>query len=79
VNRAIRQHLKSDRMRVVLITKDAEVLREAIVGGKPSPIVYPPNSAKPKEITDEDKIIEAYKINVKADDVVIVPVERVFQ
>ncbi|HEX8472561.1 MAG TPA: pitrilysin family protein [Pyrinomonadaceae bacterium] len=79
VNRAIRQHLKADRMRIVMITKDAEALREALVGGKPSPIVYPPNANKPKEITDEDKIIEAYKINVKADDVVVVPVERVFQ
>jgi len=37
------------------------------------------NSPKPKEITDEDKVIEVYKINVKPEDVVIVPVERVFQ
>ena len=34
---------------------------------------------EPKEITDEDKIIETYKINVKPADVVIVPVEKVFQ
>ena len=38
---------------------------------RPSPITY--NSAKPKEITDEDKVIEAFKINVKPEDVVIVP------
>ncbi len=77
VNRAIKQHLKSDRMRVVLITKDAEGLRDAIVNNKPSPITY--NSAKPKEIMDEDKILETFKINVKPEDVVIIPLEKVFE
>jgi zinc protease len=77
VNNAIRKYLKSDAMRVVIITKDAEGLRNAIITNKPSPITY--NSPKPKEILDEDKVIENYKINVKAEDVVIVPVERVFQ
>jgi zinc protease len=77
VNRAIRQHLKSDRMRVVVITKDAEGLRDAILSGKPSPITY--NSPKPQEIMDEDKVIQAYKVNVSPNQVAIVPVERVFQ
>ncbi|MBD0325939.1 MAG: insulinase family protein, partial [Pyrinomonadaceae bacterium] len=77
VNRAIRQHLKSDRMRIVMVTKDAEALRDAIATGRPSPITY--NSPKPKEITDEDKIIEAYKINVRPEDIEIIPVERVFE
>ena len=77
VNNAIRKHLKSDAMRIVIITKDAEGLRDAILSNRPSPITY--NSAKPKEITDEDKVIEAFKINVKPEDVVIVPVEKVFE
>jgi len=64
-------------MQVVMITKDAAGLREAIVSNKPSPITY--NSPKPKEITDEDKVIEVYKIDVKPEDVVIVPVDKVFQ
>ncbi|HKY27492.1 MAG TPA: pitrilysin family protein [Pyrinomonadaceae bacterium] len=77
VNNALRKHLKSESMRIVIITKDAEALRDAIVNNKPSPITY--NSPKPKEITEEDKVIENYKVNVKAEDVVIVPVEKVFQ
>jgi zinc protease len=77
VNNAIRTHLKSEALQIVIVTKDAEALRAAIVSNRPSPITY--NSPKPKEITDEDKLIENYKINVKAEDVVIVPVERVFQ
>lgn len=77
VNNAIRKHLRSDAMRIVIITKDAEALRDAILSSRPSPITY--NSPKPKEITDEDKLIEAFKINVKPEDVVIVPVARVFE
>jgi zinc protease len=77
VNRAIKLYLKSDAMRIAIITKDAAGLRDAIVSNKPSPITY--NAPKPKEIMDEDKIIEAYKIIVKPADVSIVPVEKVFQ
>jgi zinc protease len=77
VNRAIKQHLASDRMRIVMITKDAEGLRDAIVKGTPSPITY--NSPKPADILAEDKIIEKYKVPVRPDQVVIVPVDKVFQ
>jgi zinc protease len=77
VNRAIKQYLKSDAMRIAIVTKDAAGLREAIISNKVSPITY--NAPKPKEITDEDKIIEAYKIVVKPEDVNIVPVDKVFQ
>jgi zinc protease len=77
VNNAIQRHLKSDRMRIVIITKDAESLRNAIINNTPSPIKY--NAARPQEILDEDKVIQAYKINVKPEDVAVVPVESVFQ
>jgi zinc protease len=77
VNRAIKQHLSTDRMRVVMVTKDAPGLRDAIVKGTPSPITY--NSPKPADITAEDKLIERYKINVRPEQVVIVPVDKVFQ
>ena len=77
VNRAIKQYLKSDAMRIAIVTKDAAGLRDAILNNKPSPITY--NAPKPKEITDEDKMIESYKIVVKPGDVTIVPAEKVFQ
>jgi len=43
----------------------------------PSPITY--NSPKPKEIVDEDTVIQHYRIKVKPQDVTVVPVERVFE
>jgi zinc protease len=77
VNNAIKRYLKSDRMRIVMVTKDAEGLREAIIKNNPSPIKY--NAPKPDEILNEDKVLMNYRITVKPEDVVIVPVERVFQ
>jgi len=77
VNAAIRRHLKSDRIRIVLVTKDAEGIRDAIVKNIPAPIKY--NSAKSKEILEEDKIVEAYRVNVKPEDITVVPVAQIFQ
>ena len=77
VNRALRQHLKTDRMRIVVVTKNAQAFRDAVVKNQPSPIAY--NSPKPDTIMDEDKVIQAYRINVKPEDVAVVPVERVFE
>jgi zinc protease len=77
VNRAIKQYLKSDAMRIAIVTKEAAGLREAILSNKISPITY--NAPKPKEIMDEDKAIEAYKIVVKPADITIIPVDKVFQ
>jgi zinc protease len=77
VNRAVKQYLNPGNMRVVVITRDAESLRDAIVKGTPSPITY--NSPKPADILAEDKVIEQYKVNVRPDQVVVVPVDKVFQ
>ncbi len=77
VNRAIKQYLAPGNMKIVMITKDAPALRDALVKGTPSPITY--NSPKPADILAEDKIIQTYKVNVRPDQVVIVPVDRVFQ
>ncbi len=77
VNRAIKTHLASDKMRIVMITKDAAALRDAIVNNRTATIAYA--APKPQEILDEDKIIFTYPIRVKAADVTITPVGRVFE
>jgi len=77
VNRAIKQHLATDRMQIVIVTKDPKPFEDAVAKNTPSAMVY--NSPKPKEIVDEDAIIQAYRINVKPEDVSVVPVERAFQ
>ena len=77
VNRSIRQHLATDRMQIVIVTKDAKPFQDAVAKNTPSPIVY--NSPKPKEIADEDAVIQRFRINVKPEDVTVVAVERVFE
>ncbi len=77
VSRVIKTHLTSNKMRVVMITKDAEGLRDAIVGNKPATIAYA--APKPPEILTEDKTIFTYPIKVKASDVTITPVQMVFE
>src|SRR5437899_1315195 len=77
VNAAIRRHLESDRMRIVVVTRNGQAFRNAVVTNTPSPITY--NSPKPKAIMDEDKTIEAYKISVKPEDVAVVVVSQIFQ
>jgi zinc protease len=77
VNAALKRHLKTDSMRVVMVTQDAEGLRKAIIENTPSLITY--NSPKPPEIMEEDKVIQDYKINVKPEDVTVVPVAKAFE
>ncbi|HLF84357.1 MAG TPA: pitrilysin family protein [Blastocatellia bacterium] len=77
VNRAIKKHLQADNVKIAVVTRDAEAFKQAAVEGKPSPISY--TSMPPKEILEEDKIIESYKLNFNPKGVEVVPVERVFQ
>lgn len=77
VNAAIKKHLNTGSMRVVMVTKDAEGLRNAILAGKTSAIKY--NAQPPQNILDEDKIIMDYKIGVTQADVTITAVEKVFE
>ncbi len=77
VNRAIKTHLSSNNMRVVMITKDAQGLRDAIVNNKPGTVSYA--AEKPAEILAEDKTISTYPIRVKAESVTITPAGKVFE
>lgn len=77
VNAAIRKHLKSDHMTVVMVTKNGAALKEAIASGKPSPITY--NSPKAEELLAEDKIIEKFPIPAKAEQITVTPVAEVFK
>src|SRR5262249_15997985 len=77
VNASIRQHLKTENMRIAIVTKNGEMLRDAILKNTRSPITY--NSPKPNEITDNNKTIETYKVNVKPEDIRAIPVTQVFQ
>ncbi|MCW5981689.1 MAG: insulinase family protein [Bryobacteraceae bacterium] len=77
VNRAIRTHLRTDRLQIVAVTPRAKSLADRLVGGRPSPISY--NSPKPAEILGEDKIVAGWPIPIDSKALEIVPVEQVFE
>src|SRR5262249_24208558 len=77
VNRAIKKHLQSQNVEIVVVTKDAEEFKAKALSGKPSPISY--TSTPAKDTLEEDKLIENYKLNFNENKVEVVPVDRVFQ
>ena len=78
VNAAIRKYLQSDDMVIAMVTADATAMKEALVSGAKSPMDYG-DLTKPKEILKEDKQIEKYPLNMIAENVVIVPVDEMFE
>ncbi|HEV7242749.1 MAG TPA: pitrilysin family protein [Thermoanaerobaculia bacterium] len=75
VNRAIKKYLSAKNLQVVIITKDAEGLRDTLLADGPSSIKY--DAPKP-ELAEEDKVIGSYKLNIKPENVKIVNVDDVF-
>src|SRR5262249_13983259 len=77
VNRAIKKYLQADNLKIVVVTKNAAAFRSSALSNNPSPISYATPPAK--EILDEDKVIESYKLNFNPKRVEVIPVDRVFQ
>ena len=77
VNRAIRAHIRPRDLQIVMITQDALDLKRRLVGDEPSTITY--EAEKPQALLDEDKLIGAMKLGIRADAVRILPVEEVFR
>ena len=76
VNKALKKYLSPTNLHVVIVTKDAPGLRDALVADGPSSIKY--ESPKTEDILAEDKVIGAWKLSLKPENVTIVPVEQVF-
>lgn len=77
VNAAIKKHLQDDNMYLVIITKDAAALKQKLVSGEPTSITYA--GERSSALLEEDKIISTFPIEVKAQDITIMPIDRVFQ
>lgn len=76
VNQAIKKHLQYENLKIVFVTDEAEKLKEALVNNTPSPITY--GSPKPEDVLEEDKIIEVFPLQVKAENVTIIKIDEVF-
>ncbi|MGB5104676.1 MAG: pitrilysin family protein [Steroidobacteraceae bacterium] len=77
VNRAIRGHIRPRDMKIVMITRDAAGLRQALVADQPSSITY--EAKKPRELLEEDAVIGGMKLGIRAEAVQVIPVDEVFR
>lgn len=77
VHRAVRAHLRADRLQIAIIGENMADLRERLLRNAPSPITY--NAPKPKALLEEDKLVEKRAIELKPENVIIVPVEKIFE
>ncbi len=77
VNRAIRRYLRTDRLVIVAVSRNAADLKRQLASDDPSPMTYaaPP----PEAVRVEDKIVERWPLHLRPDDIRIVPVSEVFQ
>jgi zinc protease len=75
VNRAIAQHLRSDRVQFVVVTEDVEAFLASALGASSS-ITYQAQPAA--EVLAEDEVIGRFPLGVQRQDVRVVPVAEVF-
>ncbi|MBX7153092.1 insulinase family protein [bacterium] len=77
VNAAIKKHLQGKNLKIAIITNDAEGVKNILLNNTPTSITYP--SAKPEQnILDEDKIVEAYPLNINKEKLKIVKTDELF-
>lgn len=76
VNAAIRRHLSATNLSVVIITKDAQGLKQKLVSDAFSAITY--DGERPNDLLAEDRVIGARRLDIAADKVRITPAAEVF-
>ena len=77
VNRTIRKHLRTDRLRIAIITDGGEEFKKKLLADEPAPMKY--NSPKPEDLLKEDKTVESRKFGLKPANVRVVDVATVFE
>jgi zinc protease len=74
VNAAIKRHLASQTPSVVIVTKEAEALKEALASDAVSSVRY--DGEKPRALLDEDRVIGALKLQIPAANITITPIDQ---
>jgi zinc protease len=77
VNRAIKAHLRTNRLVISVVSRNGEDLKRQLADEDASPMTY--NSPKPAAITEEDKTVEKWPLHLRAADITVKPVAEVFQ
>jgi zinc protease len=78
VNAAIRKHLRAKNLAVAIVTDDGARLRDQLLSGKPTPLVYD-TAGTPADVLAEDKEIESWPLAINADRLRIVSAGELFE
>jgi zinc protease len=76
VNRVLKRYLQTRNLQIVIVTKDAEDMKQRLVSDSFSALTY--DGEKPAALLAEDKVIGAMRLGIKAEAVKIAPVDVVF-
>ena len=77
VSAAVRKHLQYDRLKIAMVTGDAEVLGPALLADAASPVTYA-SGAKP-ELAEADAEIEVFPLAIKDGGTTTWTIDEVFQ
>ena len=77
VNRAIREHLQADNIKIAAVTANAQEFKNALLENRPSPISYSGNVDD--SVKEKDEIVKNYTLNINPDRIRIVPVSEMFE
>ena len=77
VNRVMLENLKMDEVQYVFVTRDADDLKNRLIGNVPSPVTY--DNEMPQELLQEDKLIESVSLSLSESDVSVISSDDVFK
>jgi zinc protease len=77
IKSAAARHIDPKNMAIAIVTKDAAAFKKHLLDGRPTPPTY--DAPKPREITDEDRIIEKLDLGVREKDVRVISADHIFE
>ncbi len=77
VNAAIKRHWQYENLQIAIVTGEAASLRALLASGAPTPITYA--TPKPAAIVEEDRIIEAWPLDLAEERMTTIPVAEAFE
>ena len=77
VNAAITKHVQLERLKIAIVTGQAELLQEQLASAGATTLTY--REPKPETVMAEDKEIAALPLGIAADAIRVVPVQQMFE
>ena len=77
VNEAIRRNISLADLKIVIVTRGAAELKNAILSKDVPPVVY--DTPKPDAVLDEDKVVLGFDPGIPPEKINVIPVDSLFQ